>query len=86
MNVLPKTWKVWADGDTEPDEPNVAPGFDTDEDAVTTWAEDCDDAGNYAGGEYPEKDLVNVRSPEGVLSRLILTTDWSPEFSAYEVP
>lgn len=85
MSIIPRTWTVWADGDDEPVLPNVGPAFDSDEDAVTTWAEDLDASGAYAGGEYPDRDVVNVRSPDGTLSRLTLATDWAPTFVAYEV-
>lgn len=81
-----KTWTVWADGDAEPAEPNVAPDYNSDEDAAVQWAQDLDAAGAYAGGEYPERKVVYIRSPSGHLSRLTLTTDWSPTFVAYESP
>lgn len=77
------TLLVWSD-DQDPengvyvpvDSPFVTAAI---EEAVEAWAEHAESGGRFAGGEYPNGDVMHVRHVEsGKEWRAVLRTDWSP--------
>lgn len=56
--------------------------FDAD-DIVEKWARFGDSNGWFIDG-YPDDHEVEVRAPDGTLTRHTVSTDWSPDFYVYD--
>lgn len=52
------------------------------DDAVQDWCRWMDSQSNFVDG-YPNQHEVEVIAPEGNVTRLLVSTDWSPEFYSW---